>query len=220
MSSCSLLSNPLPRRLFLSPRGVAIPELREQLFRATEQVLARDGAAGLTGRAITREAGCATGLLYNHFGDLDDFLAEFLSDRMRSVAESNKVLLSRVGENDVPTNLTAFALARFTPGMRHAASLALTRPALADKLRTARGRQAPPLQTAEPTLVDYLRSEQDRGRLHARADPEAIALALIGAIHHLLLSQPPGTPAPEAQLRRLAITLTIPPACPPARAAP
>ena len=42
-------------------RGVAIPELREQLFAATERILARDGAAGVTSRAITDEAGWVVG---------------------------------------------------------------------------------------------------------------------------------------------------------------
>jgi AcrR family transcriptional regulator len=64
-------------------RGVAIPELCEQLFTATERVMARDGAAGVTSRAITDEAGCAKGVLHNHFDGLDGFLAEFAMDRTR-----------------------------------------------------------------------------------------------------------------------------------------
>lgn len=60
----------------MSPRGVAIPGLRQQLFQATERVLVRAGPGGLTGRAITREAGCSTGLLYNHFNTLEANLTE------------------------------------------------------------------------------------------------------------------------------------------------
>src|SRR5262252_2682905 len=41
------------------PRGVGIPEVREQLFAATDRVLARAGPSGLTTRAITAEAGAA-----------------------------------------------------------------------------------------------------------------------------------------------------------------
>ena len=46
----------------MSPRGVAIHEAREQMFLAAERVLARQGPDGLTSRAITQEAGVATGL--------------------------------------------------------------------------------------------------------------------------------------------------------------
>src|SRR3974377_1651885 len=61
-------------------RGGAIPELREQLFAATERILARDGAAGVTSRAITDEAGCAKGVLHNPFDGLDGFPAVFATD--------------------------------------------------------------------------------------------------------------------------------------------
>src|SRR5580700_4660424 len=55
-------------------RGVAIPEVREQLFAAADRVLARDGPAGLTTRAVTAEAGVANGVMHRHFRDLDEFL--------------------------------------------------------------------------------------------------------------------------------------------------
>ena len=54
-------------------RGVAIPEVREQLFAAADRVLTRTGPAGLTTRAITAEAGVANGVLHRHFRDLDSF---------------------------------------------------------------------------------------------------------------------------------------------------
>ena len=192
----------------MSPRGVAIPQLREQLFLATERVLAREGVGGVTGRAVTREAGCATGLLHNHFGDFDDFLAEFIADRMRPVGASNETLRHRVGEGSVAANLVDFALSRFTPGMLYAVGFAVARPALFAKVRGARAAEGTPLPDAEKTLVEYLAAEQELGRLHANADPEALTLALIGAVHHLLLTQQAGTPGAERQIRRLADTLT------------
>src|SRR5919197_6624021 len=85
----------------VSPRGVAIPQVKEQLFRAAERVLSRDGADGLTSRAITREAGVAKGLLYNHFGDLDEFLAELIIDRARRAAQDAARLPSLVGTGTV-----------------------------------------------------------------------------------------------------------------------
>lgn len=43
------------------PTGVAIRDVREQLFAAAERVLLRDGPSALTSRAVTSEAGCAKG---------------------------------------------------------------------------------------------------------------------------------------------------------------
>ena len=62
----------------MSPRGVAIPKVNEQLFDAADRVLAREGPTGLTSRAVTEEAGCAKGILHNHFTDFDSFLVEFV----------------------------------------------------------------------------------------------------------------------------------------------
>ena len=60
------------------PTGVAIRDVREQLFDAAERVLLRAGPSALTSRAVTTEAGCAKGVLHRHFADFDAFLAEFV----------------------------------------------------------------------------------------------------------------------------------------------
>src|SRR5882757_5631726 len=99
----------------MSPRGVAIPNVREQLFEAAERLLGAD-AGPLSGRAVTREAGCAAGLLHNHFGDFDTFLVEFVIDRFRRYASSVTTLPSLAGEGTVAANLTDAALSLFGPG--------------------------------------------------------------------------------------------------------
>ncbi len=70
----------------MSPRGKAIPQLRERLILAGERVLVAGGPGAVTARAVAREAGVATGLLYHHFGNFDDFLAELVIDRLRAQA--------------------------------------------------------------------------------------------------------------------------------------
>jgi len=55
------------------PTGVAIRDVRAQLFDAAERVLRRDGPSGLTSRAVTAEAGVAKGVLHRHFDDFDAF---------------------------------------------------------------------------------------------------------------------------------------------------
>jgi AcrR family transcriptional regulator len=176
----------------MSPRGVAIPDLREQLFRATDQVLVRDGPSGLSGRAITSEAGCATGLLYNHFGDLDEFLAQFVLDRLRLAAERAAELPARAGEATVADNLTDAALA--IPGSSGLAMITLvrSRPSVAARLRETVAEGPQGLQTIEDSFAAYLEAEKQLGRVRADADTEALALGLVGAVHHLWLTAATG----------------------------
>ena len=51
-------------------------DLREALLKAAERVLERDGLAGLTLRAVAREAGVSHAAPTHHFGDLTGLLSE------------------------------------------------------------------------------------------------------------------------------------------------
>src|ERR1700720_1089665 len=51
-------------------------DLHEALLRAAEQVLERDGLAGLTLRAVAREAGVSHAAPTHHFGDLTGLVSE------------------------------------------------------------------------------------------------------------------------------------------------
>src|SRR3954467_7185882 len=50
--------------------------LREALLQAAERVLERDGLAGLTLRAVAREAGVSHAAPTHHFGDLTGLVSE------------------------------------------------------------------------------------------------------------------------------------------------
>jgi AcrR family transcriptional regulator len=60
-----------PRRNFPTGEGV-----RDRLIGAAIAVLARDGFAQASARAIASEAGGANGLIFYHFGSMDQLLAE------------------------------------------------------------------------------------------------------------------------------------------------
>lgn len=187
----------------MSPRGVAIPEIRRQLFDAAEQVLLREGPSGLTGRAITREAGVATGLLYNHFPDLDEFLAELLVDRAGSVAAGMLDLSDRAGSGDVVDNVMGAIGTLFSSNLLALARLALARPAITARLHRALGEGTISMDAAERLLAGYLEAEQRHGRLSAAADASALAPALVGAAHQLLFTRGPQDPALHTHMRRV-----------------
>ena len=89
------------------PTGYALHDPRQQLFAAAERVLLRDGAAGLTGRAVTAEAGVAKGVLHRHFPDFDTFVAHLATERIRRFDDVAERLTSRSGQATVSGNVAA-----------------------------------------------------------------------------------------------------------------
>lgn len=174
----------------MSPRGIAIPEVREKLFEAAERVLTREGPGGLTGRSVTREAACATGLLYSHFGDFDEFLVQFVLDRARLAEEGVSRLLSRAGEGTLTSNLEDAATA-FGSNLPAIAQLVTSRSSLMARLREEASAGWLALRSVERAFAAYLEEERKRGRIAPSADTEALALALVGAFHHLFSSGRP-----------------------------
>jgi AcrR family transcriptional regulator len=172
----------------MSPRGVAIPDLREHLFQAAERVLAREGPSGLTSRAITLEAGVAKGILHNHFTDLDGFLAELMIERFRRIAEQVAKLPARAGEGTVDGNLADAVVSIFQAHAALMISLAMARPTLMHRLQHSAAAWSPSLQHIEATFATYLQAEQQLGRLSPAADTATLALAIIGTVHHLFLT--------------------------------
>jgi AcrR family transcriptional regulator len=172
----------------MSPRGVAIPDLREHLFQAAERVLARQGPSGLTSRAITLEARVAKGVLHNHFTDLDGFLAELMIERFRRIAEEVSKLPARAGEGTVDGNLTDAVVSVFGAHAAPVVSLAMARPTLMHRLQDSAAAWSPSLQHIEATFAAYLQAEQQLGRLSPAADTATLALAIIGTVHHLFLT--------------------------------
>lgn len=193
----------------MSPRGVAVPDARERLFAAAERVVARNGPGALTSRAVTEEAGCSKGLLHAHFaGGLDEFVAELVLDRIANTAALAGELPTRAGEATVAANLIEVATALFTSTGPAVSGLALTRPGSALRFRDAMAAGAPGFTAVQDAVTTYLRAEQRLGRVDGGLDAEALALALVGTVHHLLMTSHPGAPDPAAQIRRLVTALT------------
>ncbi|GGU80224.1 TetR family transcriptional regulator [Streptomyces litmocidini] len=191
----------------MSPRGVAIPDLRVRLFAAAERVVARDGAGALTSRAVTEEAGCGKGVLHTHFAGLDTFVAELVLDRFASTARLMQALPARAGQDTVAHNLVRAARAlmdSLDPGI---VALALTLPGASSHTRRAWQEGAPGFAVIEEAVRAYLVAEQELGRVAADTDTAAAALALVGTLHHLLMTRTPGSPAPEDQMERLVALL-------------
>lgn len=186
------------------PRGVAIPEIRQRLFAAVERVIARDGPGGLSGRSVTGEAGVATGLLYAHFTNLDQFLADYAVDRAFLVSAEVAALPERAGTGSVVGNLYDAVVATPLTTVGALVRLHVSRPELAERVDAVLGDRTAGLDAVENAAATYLAEEQRLGRFAATADPDALALALVGALHRLVLAG-----ASEADVRaRIQRTIT------------
>src|SRR3954451_19336405 len=111
--------------------------LREALLQAAERVLERDGLAGLTLRAVAREAGVSHAAPTHHFGDLSGLLSELAAIGFR---QFNAAMASAESSGPSPLDKALarakayVAYARAHPGMYglmfRTERLDMTRPSL------------------------------------------------------------------------------------------
>jgi AcrR family transcriptional regulator len=188
------------------PTGVALRDPRQQLFDAAERVLLRDGATGLTSRAVTAEAGCAKGVLHRHFADFDAFLADLVLDRIARVGAQATALRDAAGTGTVADTLTGALTALFEPVMVAIVVLVIARDQLRARLRAAGTARFPLVGEGTAMIVEYLAAERELGRIAPDADIEVLAPTLIGAAHLLFTEQKGSRPEPEA-VRKIVTTV-------------
>ncbi|WP_396450568.1 TetR/AcrR family transcriptional regulator [Actinomadura sp.] len=174
----------------MSPRKAAAlrtgdRSLREHLIATAERMMAERGAAGLTVRAIAREAGVADGVLYNHFADKEELLAHALRARAESVERSLDPL-PEPGSGTIEENLRAYvrhglvahnALLPAVAGLVAQPEVLARFSALSGGERDWRSR-----------LAAYLRAERDLGRLAPDAPVDSATSMIVGACHEPVLS--------------------------------
>ena len=179
------------------PTGVHLPDARALLFDAAERVLDRDGASGLTSRAVTTEAGVAKGVVHRHFADFDTFLAELIVDRAARLDGPARALGDAAGTGTVVGNLAGGLTAVFTPLAVAMVALVITRDGLRDRLRAMGAARFPLIAEGSAMIGAYLAAEQACGRVATTADLPTLSQMLIGSTHLLFTEQPTG-PDPEA----------------------
>lgn len=222
----------------MSPRRAAAlreqggEDLRQHLIAAAARLIGQSGTAGLSVRAIAREASVADGVLYNYFEDKEDLLAQALLTHIGSVMESAPQLLPAAGTGTVAGNLSVFieqgvtVLGRVTPafagllsqpdvlsrfhGMVGGDAAFSAAPAGTDDHGADGADQGSEGYGLGELLTRYLRDEQALGRIASDADVDAIAILVVSVIHGQVLPRvvfsPPGTTISMApgQAERLA----------------
>jgi AcrR family transcriptional regulator len=184
------------------PTGVALRDVRRQLFDAADRILLRDGPSGLTSRAVTTEAGCAKGVLHRHFADFDAFLADYVLDRVERLAGEAATLESKAGAGTVAGNLTTALIAVFESVAVAIVALITFRDELRARLRHTWPAGVPVLTEAAEMIAAYLAAERERGRIPAGAHVDTLAAILIGT-GHLLFADRTGARPGEQYVHRM-----------------
>ncbi|MBN6037693.1 TetR/AcrR family transcriptional regulator [Amycolatopsis sp. 195334CR] len=175
----------------MSPRKAAAlrhtdgRSLREHLIATAGRMISARGTAGLTVRAIAREAGVADGVLYNHFADKEELLANALRAHVRAV-EAELGELPEPGSGTIEGNLRAhldYGLALHR-GILPAFTGLLAQPAVLTRFGELDGGG----DEWRDRLRKYLRAERALGRLAADARVDAAAAMLVGLCHEAVLS--------------------------------
>jgi AcrR family transcriptional regulator len=188
------------------PTGVALRDVREQLFNAAERILLRDGPSALTSRAVTTEAGCAKGVLHRHFADFDAFLAELVLARAGRMDAQAAALREAAGTGTVVENLAGALTAVFESVAVAVVALITFRDELRARLRRTWPTGVPLLTEAVTMIASYLTEERELGRIATDAEIDALAPTLIGAAH-LLFADRQSAPPGGAAVRKVVTTV-------------
>ncbi|TDD82348.1 TetR/AcrR family transcriptional regulator [Actinomadura darangshiensis] len=188
------------------PTGVAMRDVRAQLFDAAERVLLRAGPSALTSRAVTDEAGCAKGVLHRHFDDFDAFLADFVLDRARRMGVQAAALRDSAGTGTVVGNLAGAMTAVFESVAMAILPLITFRDELRARLRETWPTGLPVIAEAVEMVAAYLAAERDLGRIAPHAEVEVLAPTLLGAGHLQFADRAAPTPDPDA-VRKTVLTV-------------
>ncbi|MEV5897114.1 TetR/AcrR family transcriptional regulator [Nonomuraea fuscirosea] len=190
------------------PTGVALRDARARLFAAAERVVMRDGARGLTSRAVTEEAGVAKGVLHRHFADFDDFLAGLVRDRIARLEAEIAELTEAAGSATLVSNLAEALTRIFTPVNLGLVGIVIARDDLRSRLRETTPHGIPILTEAGACLAAYLDAERRVGRVTADTDARTLALTLIGT-GHLLFAGELGALPDASAVREIVEAITV-----------
>lgn len=165
--------------------GSATPT-REAILAAAEEVIRDRGVLSTTTRLIARAAGCAEGSIYNHFDNKDTLVAHVVCERLAAFPERARLLPQLAGSGDVESNLgelVELAIDFFAEMTPLTAAMMADPGSMRHHVHQIDEAGKGPRWTIR-SIVDYLRREQELGRVAPGAHLEGAAMALVGGALH------------------------------------
>lgn len=156
---------------------------REQIIEAAGRVFRAKGLSGTTTREIAREVGCADGTLYVHFDDRIALFLAVLEQNLPGFLKPLEALAQQVGRRTVRANLEAVlhGALEFQDQMLPMITSLFAEPELLKAHRDVLRRRNMGPHRSLQAVEDYLRAEQETGRVGRGCDPRAAAFMLLGA---------------------------------------
>jgi AcrR family transcriptional regulator len=156
---------------------------REHILEAAERILQEQGLASCTTRAIAELAGCAEGSIYRYFTDKHDLFIEVVKRRFPAYLQMMTSLPELAGTGDVREHLRDIVRASL---VFYRAILPMIAGAMADRELLRQQREHFHDTGTGPMKIighvaEFVRREQEAGRLSSQASPEHAARALLGA---------------------------------------
>ncbi len=171
----------------MTERGITT---RARLIAATVEVVREVGYAHATTRLIAQHAGVAEGTIYRHFPDKAALFFAAVFQRNAAVLEGLSGLADRAGASTVEANLTEtlLRLASLRAELLPLELALLTDPELADRRRQAVTELRTGKLEGPPQLIaEYLRAEQQLGRVRTDATAEDMAVTVLAALFGMAL---------------------------------
>ena len=170
-----------------TPRRRLSPDARkEQLERATTDLIGRDGLAAATAEAIAEAAGVSKGLLWRYYDNLEGLM----------IAAGRRAFAALEEAVSVDVDLDAPAAELFTAAVHRAAALPGTHPAELRAVRAIGTAFRPDAGDAAARAVEYralhrrqadlLRRCQERGDIRRDLDPDLLAITYQGMVDTML----------------------------------
>ena len=177
-----------------------VSDTRARLIDAAQRVMARRGVAGATTKEIAAEAGVSEGTIYNHFADKVDLC---LAVVLRRADEMFRHLPTESGKRSVRSVLIDVVEERLrvTAEIVPLMSAVVADPGMATEFRErmSAGEKRSPFDA----VSEYIRREQDAGRMGTHVDAAVITRLLLGCtFHHSFMTIAIGEERLEVKGRR------------------
>ncbi|HEY7283249.1 MAG TPA: helix-turn-helix domain-containing protein [Actinomycetota bacterium] len=155
---------------------------RDEIVRATGELIAEGGFLAATTRAIALRARCAEGSIYRYFPDKHALLHAVMIDRFESFFVMLEELPGEAGAGSIAAHLGGVALAalEFYRGIAPLVGAQLSDPRLMAEQRAVWEREGGGPMRALRAVREYVAAEQRRGRIDPDAEPDLIGRELLG----------------------------------------
>jgi AcrR family transcriptional regulator len=182
-------------------------ETETRIVDAASRVMHTHGLAGATTKRIAAEAGVAEGSIYRYFERKEDLYLQVLwriPSKFLTLMAQLEAGVGTVPIREMLVDVATAAIGYFLEVMALSGSI-FAEPALrAEFAGSLRERGLGP-QRPNQRLAQYIRGEQEAGRIDPGVDPEGMSYALLGgAFQHAFQAAFFGDEIDEAQARQLA----------------